>query len=284
MAFVSPKRFSAWLLSLLTALSGAALLASAFLSAERPLQYLHSAAATAAYLLFAIHAVLQLPAALLDRGATPAFALRGDGDRRAAWIHLFPLLGILPFEIECFRLATEVVGGARICALFTAILFFVGSIGLLLRTPLLQLPLPMGCAAFAFYLYFERVTPRNASLKLLVSLAFLLLALLFLLRLRHALGIARPRLTLWLIRAAAPYLFSLGVALAFLSGARAVTYPLATASLFLVLLSFCFYIAYLPRTLGLVRKTDSAEGSPADATSEGGEQDGLQDQQGTGDL
>lgn len=283
MAFVSPKRFAAWLLSLLTAIVGAALLASAFLSAEHPLQYLHSAAATAAYLLFAIHAVLQLPAALLDRGAASAFA-SCDSDRRAAWIHLLPLLGILPFGVECILLVTEATGGARICALLAAILFAVGSIGLLLRIPLLQLPLPMGCAAFAFYLYFERVTPRNASLKLLASLAFLLLALLFLLRLRHALGLARPRLTLWLIRAAAPYLFSLGVALAFLAGARAVAYPLATASLFLVLLSFYFYIAYLPRTSGLVREPHGTEGRPASVVSDYGEQDEPQDQQGTGDL
>lgn len=285
MAFVSPKRFVAWFTSLLTALAGAALLASAFLTAERPLQYLHSTAATIAYWFFSLNALLQLPPALSDRAPGIAFASTDGSGRCRSLIHLLPVAGFLPFAVESASLATASTGGARISALLTAILLVIGTVGLLLRLPLLQLPIPLGCAAFAFYLYFERSIPRNATLKLLVSLALLLLALLFLLRLRLSIGIARPRLTIWFIRAAAPYLFSLGVTLALLQGVRTVTYPLATASLLLTILPFYFYIAYLPPTFGLERKSDrDAEERHVPDAAQDGEQDEPQDQQGTGDL
>lgn len=285
MAFVSPKRFTAWLLSLLTALAGAALLTSAFLAAEHPLQYLHSTAATVAYLLFALNALLQLPPALSDCTISAAFAPTDGSGWRKTLIYLLPLAGILPFAIESISLVTASTGGARISALLTAVLFIIGAVGLLLRLPPMQLTIPLGCAAFAFYLYFERVTPRNASLKLLVSLAFLLLALLLLLRLRHALGLARPRLTIWFIRAAAPYLFSLGVMLALLQGARDVAYPLATVSLLLLVLSFYLYMAYLPPTLGFARRSDDAAKKPPEHTpSDSREPTDPQNRQGTDDL
>ena len=129
---------------------------------------------------------------------------------------------------------------------------------------LLRLALPLASVTFSLYLYFDKSVPRNASLKLLVSLSFLLIALLWLLRLREAVGSPRPRLAVYLARAATPLTGALGCALLLLGIVKKAVFVSPTVALCLIFLSFYFYMVFSAPAGGMKGRS----GCPADSAAE----------------
>ena len=112
-------------------------------------------------------------------------------------------------------------------------------------------------------------------MKLCVSLAFLLLALLLLLRIRMMVGSPRPRLAVWLARAALPYTVGVGVTLLCLSIAKHLVFVSYVIPAALLFLSFYIFVTIIRPTIGV---TDGSGplGAPTDApdTPEHRDQDG----------
>lgn len=275
-AFDKPRRrFIGWVISMLSFIIGGAFCAAGVAMADAPLRYVHGTAFLTSLILFAANAVIQFPLVFTDRGIGRAFGTASPrfiplAGALAAVFGALPLAGgsvVLAYRAATvLRTATvpEVIHdhrGMLVTAVLTALLFLVGAAGLLLpvfaprRYPaaevILHLPLPLGCAVFALYLYFDKSTPRNATLKLCVSLAFLLLALLLLLRIRMTVDVPRPRLTTWLARAALPYTAGLGLTLAcvFLTDKQIFVTPVIPLAL--LFLSFYLFIAVIRPTVGI---------------------------------
>lgn len=305
-AFDKPRRrFIGWVISMLSFIIGGAFCAAGVAMADAPLRYVHGAAFLTSLVLFAANAVIQFPLVFTDRGIGRAFRTASPrfiplAGALAAVFGALPLAGgsaVLAYRAATvLRTATvpEVIHdhrGMLVTAVLTALLFLVGAVGLLLpvfaprRYPaaevILHLPLPLGCAVFALYLYFDKSTPRNATLKLCVSLAFLLLALLLLLRIRMTVDVPRPRLATWLARAALPYTAGLGLTLAcvFLTDKQIFVTPVIPLAL--LFLSFYLFIAVIRPTVGITETgpgttgTDSRESTadPSDTADSRG-QDG----------
>ena len=305
-AFDKPRRrFIGWVISMLSFIIGGAFCAAGVATADAPLRYVHGAAFLTSLVLFAANAVIQFPLVFTDRGIGRAFGTASPrfiplAGALAAVFGALPLAGgsaVLAYRAATvLRTATvpEVIHdhrGMLVTAVLTALLFLVGAVGLLLpvfaprRYPaaevILHLPLPLGCAVFALYLYFDKSTPRNATLKLCVSLAFLLLALLLLLRIRMTVDVPRPRLATWLARAALPYTAGLGLTLAcvFLTDKQIFVTPVIPLAL--LFLSFYLFIAVIRPTVGITETvpgttgTDSRESTadPSDTADSRG-QDG----------
>lgn len=305
-AFDKPRRrFIGWVISMLSFIIGGAFCAAGVAMADAPLRYVHGAAFLTSLVLFAANAVVQFPLVFTDRGIGRAFGTASPrfiplAGALAAVFGALPLAGgsaVLAYRAATvLRTATvpEVIHdhrGMLVTAVLTALLFLVGAVGLLLpvfaprRYPaaevILHLPLPLGCAVFALYLYFDKSTPRNATLKLCVSLAFLLLALLLLLRIRMTVDVPRPRLATWLARAALPYTAGLGLTLVcvFLTDKQIFVTPVIPLAL--LFLSFYLFIAVIRPTVGITETgpgttgTDSRESAadPSDTADSRG-QDG----------
>lgn len=299
------RRFIGWVISMLSFIIGGAFCAAGVAMADAPLRYVHGTAFLTSLVLFAANAVIQFPLVFTDRGIGRAFGTASPrfiplAGALAAVFGALPLAGgsvVLAYRAATvLRTATvpEVIHdhrGMLVTAVLTALLFLVGAVGLLLpvfaprRYPaaevILHLPLPLGCAAFALYLYFDKSTPRNATLKLCVSLAFLLLALLLLLRIRMTVDVPRPRLATWLARAALPYTVGLGLTLVcvFLTDKQIFVTPVIPLAL--LFLSFYLFIAVIRPTVGITETcpgttgTDSRESTadPSDTADSRG-QDG----------
>ena len=286
----SPRRFAGWLLSLISFFFCAVFLIAAALTAERPLAYLHGGLWVTALVFVLVNAVLQLPLALSDRDLGTALAGGRSSlplsQRLAA---LLATLAALSFAGGNAVLAVCAADAKRIAAnaaemrdstgmCVTAVLacafFLIGAVGLLLecfvdgRHPaaqtLLRLALPLASVTFSLYLYFDKSVPRNASLKLLVSLSFLLIALLWLLRLREAVGNPRPRLAVYLARAATPLTGALGCALLLLGIVKKAVFVSPTVALCLIFLSFYFYMVFSAPAGGMKGRS----GCPADSAAE----------------
>lgn len=305
-AFDKPRRrFIGWVISMLSFIIGGAFCAAGVAMADAPLRYVHGTAFLTSLILFAANAVIQFPLVFTDRGIGRAFGTASPrfiplAGALAAVFGALPLAGgsaVLAYRAATvLRTATvpEVIHdhrGMLVTAVLTALLFLAGAVGLLLpvfaprRYPaaevILHLPLPLGCAVFALYLYFDKSTPRNATLKLCVSLAFLLLALLLLLRIRMTVDVPRPRLATWLARAALPYTAGLGLTLAcvFLTDKQIFVTPVIPLAL--LFLSFYLFIAVIRPTVGITETcpgttdTDSRESTadPSD-TADSRRQDG----------
>lgn len=286
----SPRRFAGWLLSLISFFFCTAFLIAAALTAERPLAYLHGGLWVTALVFVLVNAVLQLPLALSDRDLDTALA----GGRSSLTLSqrlaaLLAALAALSFAGGNAVLAVRAADAKRIAAnaaemrdstgmCVTAVLacafFLIGAAGLLLecfvdgRHPaaqtLLRLALPLASVTFSLYLYFDKSVPRNASLKLLVSLSFLLIALLWLLRLREAVGNPRPRLAVYLARAATPLTGALGCALLLLGIVKKAVFVSPTVALCLIFLSFYFYMVFSAPAGGMKGRS----GCPADSAAE----------------
>lgn len=286
----SPRRFAGWLLSLISFFFCTAFLIAAALTAERPLAYLHGGLWVTALVFVLVNAVLQLPLALTDRDLDTALA----GGRSSLTLSqqlaaLLAALATLSFAGGNAVLAIRAADARRIAAnaaemrdstgmCVTAVLacafFLIGTAGLLLECfvdgqhpaaqTLLRLALPLASVAFSLYLYFDKSMPRNASLKLLVSLSFLLIALLWLLRLREAVGNPRPRLAVYLARAATPLTGALGCALLLLGIVKKAVFVSPTVALCLIFLSFYFYMVFSAPAGGMKGRS----GCPAASAAE----------------
>lgn len=286
----SPRRFAGWLLSLISFFFCTAFLIAAALTAEHPLAYLHGGLWITALVFVLVNAVLQLPLALSDRDLDTALA----GGRSSLTLSqrlaaLLATLAALSFAGGNAVLAVRVADARRIAAnaaemrdstgmCVTAVLacafFLIGAAGLVLECfvdgqhpaaqTLLRLALPLASVTFSLYLYFDKSVPRNASLKLLVSLSFLLIALLWLLRLREAVGNPRPRLAVYLARAATPLTGALGCALLLLGIVKKAVFVSPTVALCLIFLSFYFYMVFSAPAGGMKGRS----GCPADSAAE----------------
>ena len=283
----SPRRFAGWLLSLISFFFCTAFLMAAALTAERPLAYLHGGLWVTALVFVLVNAVLQLPLALSDRDLDTALAGGRSSlplsQRLAA---LLATLAALSFAGGNAVLAVRAADARRIAAnaaemrdstgmCVTAVLacafFLIGAAGLLLECfvdgqhpaaqTLLRLALPLASVTFSLYLYFDKSVPRNASLKLLVSLSFLLIALLWL---REAVGNPRPRLAVYLARAATPLTGALGCALLLLGIVKKAVFVSPTVALCLIFLSFYFYMVFSAPAGGMKGRS----GCPADSAAE----------------
>ena len=271
------RRLIGWVISFLIFCFGFAFLAGALLSAERPLFYLHGWSWATALSVFLGNVLLQLPLVFTDHGLGEVLAERRRSPafsdhlaRFFAAVGALTLAGgavVLAFRAkDALRTAgtpAEVRDYTAMCitAALVGTLLLAGSIGLCLRCfalgrfpaaeVVLHLPLPLACVGFSLYLYFDKSVPRNATLKLAVSLAFLLLALLLLLRIREMVGSPRPRLAVYLARAAVPYTGALSLVLLFLFIVRKEVFVSFTICLFLAFLSFYFYMIFLVPTIGV---------------------------------
>ena len=289
----SPRRFAGWLLSLISFFFCTAFLMAAALTAERPLAYLHGGLWVTALVFVLVNAVLQLPLALSDRDLDTALAGGRSSlplsQRLAA---LLATLAALSFAGGNAVLAVRAADARRIAAnaaemrdstgmCVTAVLacafFLIGAAGLLLECfvdgqhpaaqTLLRLALPLASVTFSLYLYFDKSVPRNASLKLLVSLSFLLIALLWLLRLREAVGNPRPRLAVYLARAATPLTGALGCALLLLGIVKKAVFVSPTVALCLIFLSFYFYMVFSAPAGGMKGHRDCSDDCSDDGST-----------------
>lgn len=265
------RRLVGFLLSLAAFFVGTAFLTAAVLTAARPLYYLHGWAWITAVVVFLVNAAMQLPLALTDRtlgddlrarqsqpspvGSTVAALAAAIGALLLAGGAA--VLAVRAGDVLRTATGTDVVStgrGMMVTAICTVVLLLAGAAGLLLSAlapgfcpaaaTILHLPLPLGCVLFALYLYFDKSTPRNGTLKLCVSLALLLLALLFLLRIRRLIGTDKPRLALWLARATLPYTGALSISLVCLRIFRGASFVSLTIPLFIGFLSFYFYSVF----------------------------------------
>lgn len=293
------RRFIGWVISMLSFIIGGAFCAAGVAMADAPLRYVHGAAFLTSLVLFAANAVIQFPLVFTDRGIGGAFRTASPrfiplAGALAAVFGALPLAGgsavLAHRAATVLRTATvpEVIHdhrGMLVTAVLTALLFLVGAVGFLLpvfaprRYPaaevILHLPLPLGCAVFALYLYFDKSTPRNATPKLCVSLAFLLLALLLLLRIRMTVDVPRPRLATWLARAALPYTAGLGLTLAcvFLTDKQIFVTPVIPLAL--LSLSFYLFIAVIRPTVGITETGPGTTGTDSrESTADSRGQDG----------
>lgn len=280
------RRFVGWVVSMIILLVASAFFASAVAASDAPLRYVHGWAFLVSVALFALNAAVQLPLVFSDRGLGDAFEAASPRFVPLA-AAVAALLGALPFSVGCVVLARraenvlrtaitpEVIHNYRgmlFTAVLAALLFLAGAVGLLLhafvpeRFPaagiILHLPLPIGCAVFSLYLYFDKTTPRNATLKLCVSLAFLLLALLLLLRIRMMVGSPRPRLAVWLARAALPYTVGVGVTLLCLSIAKHLVFVSYVIPAALLFLSFYIFVTIIRPTVGVTETGPLTPGAP----------------------
>ncbi len=281
----SPRRFAGRLLSLLSFFFCTAFLMAAALTAERPLAYLHGGLWVTALVSVLVNAVLQLLLAFSDRDLGTALS---EGRASSPFVQrlaaLLATLATLSFAggnavlavraAEAKRIAANAAEmrdstGMCVTAVLAGALFLVGAVGLLLEcfadgrypTPqtLLRLALPLASVTFSLYLYFDKSVPRNASLKLLVSLSFLLLALLWLLRLREAVGNPRPRLAVYLTRAATPLIGALGCALLLLGIVKKAVFVSPTVGICLIFLSFYFYMVFSAPAGGIKGHRDCSD-------------------------
>lgn len=307
-AFDKPRRrFIGWVISMLSFIIGGAFCAAGVAMADAPLRYVHGAAFLTSLVLFAANAVVQFPLVFTDRGIGRAFGTASPrfippAGALAAVFGALPLAGgsaVLAYRAATvLRTATvpEVIHdhrGMLVTAVLTALLFLVGAVGLLLpvfaprRYPaaevILHLPLPLGCAVFALYLYFDKSTPRNATLKLCVSLAFLLLAFLLLLRIRMTVDVPRPHLATWLARAALPYTAGLGLTLVcvFLTDKQIFVTPVIPLAL--LFLSFYLFIAVIRPTVGITETGPGTTGTDSrESTADPSDTAGSRRQDGNG--
>ena len=286
----SPRRFAGWLLSLLSFFFCTAFLIATALTAERPLAYLHGGLWVTALVFVLVNAVLQFPLALSDRDLGTALSEgRASSPFAQRLAALLATLAALSFAGGNAVLAVRAADAKRIAAnaaemrdstgmCVTAVLacafFLIGAVGLLLESfvdgrhpaaqTLLRLALPLASVTFSLYLYFDKSVPRNASLKLLVSLSFLLVALLWLLRLREAVGNPRPCLAVYLARAATPLTGALGCALLLLGIVKKAVFVSHTVGLCLIFLSFYFYMVFSAPAGGMKGRS----GCPVDSAAE----------------
>ena len=260
------------------------------LSADRPLTYLHGGMWVAALVFALVNAALELPLTLTDHDLGTALSEGRTGSPFAQRLtSLLAALASLSFAggnavlalraAEAGRIAANAAEkrdstGMCVTAILACVFFLLGAVGLLFecftdgRYPaaqaLLRMALPLASVTFSLYLYFDKSVPRNASLKLLVSLSYLLLALLWLLRLRETVGNPRPRLAVYLARAATPLTGALGAALLLLGILKKAVFVSPTVSPCLIFLSFYFYMVFSAPAGSMKRRCSCS----ADCTSD----------------
>lgn len=223
---------------------------------DHPLTYLSGGFWIAFCVILVLNAVSQIPMTVLSRGLATLPPTPG----RAALAGILAAAASLAHSVGTVYLAVVSAGAPRITLLLAALFSLIGAVGLALRAVfpgkyptaevLTLLPLPLSCVSYALYLYFETTIPKNGSLKLLVSLCFLALALYLITDIRRSVGEPRPRLSLFLARAAAPLLASVSFSALYWKIFRGVSAFGATAYVFLAAFAFYMFLVTCVPTLG----------------------------------
>lgn len=262
-----PRALAAFAVSFITFLLSSLLLTLACILTDRPLFYLGGGAWIAFCILLALNAACQIPLTLISRD----LAARRPTPGRAAFAGILAALASLAFSIGSVYRAFTASGVVRIPLLVTALFALIGAVGLALHAvypgayPTVEVltlsPLPLSCVSYVLSLYFETSVPKNGSLKLLLSLCFILLAVYLVTGIRRTIGEPRPRLSLFLARTAAPLLASVAFAALFLKIFRGLSLFGATAYVFLAVFSFYMFIVSCVPALGDL--SVSRDGSPA---------------------